>query len=391
MLKKILIADDSESIRKYLAQVLGELSSAELTFAKDGLEALELVDSGFQPDLALIDINMPRLDGVQLLRCLSERKKSFPIVIISGLSRHLISSIEKLSRHYQLNLLGTIGKPIDVSALGRILGRLENDGKVQAKVPQMRTYEILRAIDDGGLEPWFQPQIDLSKRELVGLEVLCRLRDKKKGIVPADQFIETMERSDLIKQVTLELVRDALKKVSMLSTQVNEFTTSFNFSAKMFDDEAFVSEFINVINDSPVPNELIIVEITETSMASRPLKELEGASRIAIAGCGLSIDDFGCGSATFDRLHSLPFTELKIDKKYLPTGNMREADRALLESTINMARRLGMQVVVEGVESYAQWEMVQHLGCERAQGFFISAAMPYSGVSAWIDGWRART
>lgn len=391
MLKKILIADDSESIRAYLAQVLGELSSAELIFAEDGQAALDLVDEGLKPDLALIDINMPRLDGVQLLRCLSERKQTFPIVIISGLSRHLISSIEVLSRQYQLNLLGTIGKPIDVSALGRILGRLEQDGKASAKAPQMRTYEILRAMEQGGLEPWFQPQIDLNKRELVGLEVLCRLRDRKKGIVPPNQFIETMERSDLIKQVTLELVRDALDKVSNLREHTSEFTTSFNFSAKMFDDEAFVSEFIDLINDSSVPNELVIVEITETSTAAKPLSELEGASRIAIAGCGLSIDDFGCGSATFDRLHSLPFTELKIDKKYLPTKEMSEADRALLESTINMARRLGMQVVVEGVETYAQWEMVQHLGCERAQGFFISAAMPYSSVCSWIEGWRART
>ena len=391
MLKEILIADDSESIRDYLASVLGELSTAKLTFAEDGIEALALIDGGYRPDLALVDINMPRMDGVQLLRCLSERKEAFPIVIISGLSRHLISSIEQLSRHYRLNLVGSIGKPIDVSALGRILGRLDVDDKSLAKPQQMRTYEILRAIEQGGLEPWFQPQIDLNKRELVGLEVLCRLRDQRKGIVPADQFIETMERSDLIKHVTLELVRDALDKVSSLTGRSSEFTTSFNFSAKMFDDDAFVSEFIDVINHSSVPNERIIVEITETSMASKPLKELEGAARIAIAGCGLSIDDFGCGAATFDRLHSLPFTELKIDKKYLPTESMTEADRALLESTINMARRLGMQVVVEGVESYAQWEMVQHLGCERAQGFFISAAMPFSGINAWMNGWRERT
>lgn len=391
MLQSILVADDSPSIREYLRSVLLDLTGVEARLAVDGKDALDIVDGGFHPDVALFDINMPRLDGVQLLRMLSERQVDFPIIIISGLSRHLISAIEKLSAEYRLNLVGSIGKPVDVEALKAILSRVTSKKEIVASSPQLKTYEILRALEQGEVEPWFQPQIDLNKRELVGVEVLCRIRHKRLGLVTPDRFIETMERSDLIKHVTLELVKDTLQKIETLPVARSEFTTSFNFSAPLFDDEAFVDEFIQVINQSSVPNDSIIVEITETSASSRPLKELETASRIAIAGCGLSIDDFGCGQATFDRLYSLPFTELKIDRKYLPVDNMEEADRALLESTVNMARRLGMQVVVEGVESYAQWEMVQHLGCERAQGFFISAAMPFSALGAWIKSWEAKT
>lgn len=391
MLEKILVADDSPSIRDYLGATLFDITGVKPLIVKDGQEALEAIEGGFKPDIALFDINMPRLDGVQLLRALSERDASFPIIIISGLSRQLISAIEKLSSEYRLNVVGTIGKPVDVSVLKTILARVDQNEEYLPSEPQLKTYEILRAMEQGELEPWFQPQIDLQKRELVGLEVLCRIRHKDLGLVTPARFIETMERSDLIKHVTIELVQDALKKIESLPAQSTPYSISFNFSAKLFDDDKFVDEFIGIINRSPVPNEAIIVEITETAVASIPLKELEGASRIAIAGCGLSIDDFGCGQATFDRLHSLPFTELKIDRKYLPVENIEEADRALLESTVNMARRLGMQVVVEGVESYAQWEMVQHLGCERAQGFFISAAMPISGLNGWIESWQART
>ncbi len=391
MLEKILIADDSASIREYLSGVLKELTGVESELAVDGREALDIIEGGFKPDLALFDINMPRLDGVQLLRMLSEQKADFPIIIISGLSRHLISAIEKLTAEYRMNLIGTIGKPVDVEALKAILARISDQKTGDVSAPQLKTYEILRAMKQGEIEPWFQPQIDLNKRELVGVEVLCRIKHKRLGLVTPDRFIETMEKSDLIKYVTLALVEETLEKIQTLPLKRSDFTTSFNFSAKLFDDEAFVDQFIEIINESPVSNDSIIVEITETHASSRPLKELETATRIAIAGCGLSIDDFGCGQATFERLYSLPFTELKIDRKYLPVENMEEADRALLESTVNMARRLGMQVVVEGVESYAQWEMVQHLGCERAQGFFISAAMPFSALGQWIESWEART
>ena len=391
MIKNILVADDSASIRQYLSVVLKELTDVEPTLAVDGREALDIIEDGFTPDVALFDVNMPRLDGVQLLRMLSERKANFPIIIISGLSRHLISAIEKLSAEYRLNLVGSIGKPVDIEALRTILGRVERKRETEVKAPQLKTYEVVRALEQGDIEPWFQPQIDLTKRELAGLEVLCRIQHKRLGLVTPDHFIETMERSDLIKSVTLELVAESLKKVETIFANRPSLTISFNFSAPLFDDEVFVNQFIDLINASPVNNNSIIVEITETHASSRPLKELETAARIAIAGCGLSIDDFGCGQATFDRLYSLPFTELKIDRKYLPVENMEEADRALLESTVNMARRLGMQVVVEGVESYAQWEMVQHLGCERAQGFFIAAAMPFSALGQWIESWEAKT
>jgi EAL domain-containing protein (putative c-di-GMP-specific phosphodiesterase class I) len=334
---------------------------------------------------------MPKLDGAQLLRHLAELNFKTPIVIISGLSRQVIGAIEKLSTEYHLNVVGTIGKPIDLHSVESILDRIEDNAHNREQAAEIKTYEVLDALKKGSVEPWFQPQVELQRRKLVGFEVLCRIRHKRQGLLLPADFMHTLERSDLIRVVTIRLFEMALQDFLSLPDDLQHLTISFNLSAKLFDSDTFIDSLLRLINDSPVANERIIIEITETTVASTPLKELEGTARLAIAGCGLSIDDFGSGKATLERLHALPFSELKIDQQYLPKQQITEAQRALLESTISMARRLGMKVVVEGVESFQQWELVQHLGCELAQGYFIAAPMPFEQVPAWIDQWQSKT
>jgi len=391
VLKRILVVDDSTSIREFLVLLLTEQTGAEITCCSDGREAMDIIQAGYTPDLALFDLNMPRLDGVQLLRELSIHKFQSPIVIISGLSRQIIGAIEKLSQEYQLNVIGTIGKPIDQTAIAEVLERLEDEAQLVDTTDEIKTYEVLEALKEGKVEPWFQPQVELQKRKLVGFEVLCRIRHHRHGLMTPGTFMNTLERSDLIRVVTLELFELALTKIHGLPVNQQDFNVSFNISAKLFDSESFIDELIELINKSPVSNERITIEITESTLASIPIKELEGTARLAINGCSLSIDDFGSGKATFDRLHALPFSELKIDQQYMPRKKITEAQRALLESTIAMARRLGMKVVVEGVETFYQWELVQHLGCEMAQGYFIAPPMPFEQIEGWIGQWVGKT
>ncbi len=391
MLKNILVADDSPSIRNFLVALLEQKTEATIQTALDGKDALEVILSSPPFDLALIDLNMPIMDGVQLLKRLAELQFSAPIVIISGLSRQILGAIEKLSKEYRLNVVGTIGKPIDVSAVEHILTQLTNHERHRTVVEEIKTYEILDALQNGKVEPWFQPQVELIRRRLVGFEVLCRIRHKRHGLMLPQQFMQTLEKSELIQVVTFELFKQAITRFCSLPDAYQQCTLSFNLSATLFDSETFIEQLIQLIHDSPMANERIMMEITETTIATKPLNELEGTARLAIAGCGLSIDDFGSGKATLERLHSLPFSELKIDQQFLPKTQISEAQRALLESTINMARRLGMKVVVEGVETFHQWELVQHLGCEMAQGYFIAAPMPFESVAEWINQWQSLT
>ena len=390
-MKKILVADDSTSIREYLIAMLESQTEAQVVGAEDGLVALEMIKRGYTPDLALLDLNMPRMDGVQLLRQLADLNFTAPIVLISGLSRQIIGAIEKLSHEYRLNVVGSIGKPIDEGAVADMLERLNERQQKKKVVEEIKTYEVLDALKKGKVEPWFQPQVELQRRRLVGFEVLCRIRHKRHGIMLPGMFMATLERSELIRVVTFELFDQALHDLAALPKSMSDLTISFNMSAKLFDNEEFIDNLIELINQSPVANERIIIEITETTVANTPLKELEGTARLAISGCSLSIDDFGSGRATFERLHALPFSELKIDQQYLPQNAITESQRALLESTISMARRLGMKVVVEGVETFRQWELVQHLGCENAQGYFIAYPMPFTELGPWIEHWQNRT
>ena len=138
-----------------------------------------------------------------------------------------------------------------------------------------------------------------------------------------------------------------------------------------------------------VSPEKIIVEITETGVAREELIYLEIVARLRMKGFALSVDDFGTGMSSLQRLEALPFGELKIDRQFVDGAHKNAAKRAILQASIGLAKTLGQKSVAEGVERREDWDILKQCGCDLAQGYFIAKPMPDQDLPNWIKSWSA--
>ncbi len=131
------------------------------------------------------------------------------------------------------------------------------------------------------------------------------------------------------------------------------------------------------------------LEVTETIAMTDLAHALENLARLRLKGFGLSIDDYGLGYSSLQQLSRIPFTELKIDQSFVKSATDQQSHRAILESSVEIAAKLGLKVVAEGIESRSDWDLLKSLGCDLAQGYFIARPMEAAKIPDWAARWTA--
>jgi EAL domain-containing protein (putative c-di-GMP-specific phosphodiesterase class I) len=162
-----------------------------------------------------------------------------------------------------------------------------------------------------------------------------------------------------------------------------------NLSPSMLSDVALPDRFARMAADLSLPPEAIVFEITETGVAQEERIYLEIVTRLHLKGFSLSIDDFGTGHSSLQKLEALPFTELKVDRQFVHGAHRNVAKRAILEASLGLARSLGMKTVAEGVELKEDWDLLKQLDCDVVQGFFVSKPLAHTDVLPFTTSWRA--
>jgi len=156
----------------------------------------------------------------------------------------------------------------------------------------------------------------------------------------------------------------------------------------MLSDVALPNRFADLAASFAVSPEKIIFEITETGVAREELIYLEIVTRLRMKGFSLSVDDFGTGMSSLQRLEALPFGELKVDRQFVDGAHRNPAKLAILQASIGLAKTLGQKSVAEGVERKEDWEILKQCGCDLAQGYFIAKPMPDSDLPGWAKSWK---
>lgn len=390
---RCLVLDDSLAITALLGTILRDECQLRDVYTSNSVEhTLQLLDEGVELDLIFLDLNMPGVDGIEFLRLLKQRSQKVSIVLISGTSPKVIKTVERLVKLHKLDFVGSIPKPITVTAVMELMQRyqeLQQRGyKARVFINKIKVYELLRAIEEQQFQVYFQPIIDVQSRKLYSVEALLRLHHPSRGIIYPDQFVAELESTDLIRPVTLYVIDETLKQWRHWHDKGIHTHVSLNISAGMLGTLEIPEYLLGKLEEFQVPASSVILEVTETGLAEDFSAVLEVLGRLSINGFKLSIDDFGAGFSTIERLQYLPFSSVKIDKQFMLELHHDESRRAAMESSIAMARRLGMQVVVEGVESLAMWDVACHIGADFMQGFFIGHPMQAEAFEAWYSSWR---
>jgi EAL domain-containing protein (putative c-di-GMP-specific phosphodiesterase class I)/DNA-binding NarL/FixJ family response regulator len=384
----VLVLEDHGFQRRMALRMLAELGVARVDEASDGAAALALLEQlPSPPDLVLVDLDMPGMDGIEFIGHVAERHLARAIALVSAMDPALINSVQTVAREYGLHVLGSIEKPMTTEKLEATLHSYEEQLQeiVEEEIITTDADEVRTALAEGAIEPWFQPQVELLNGRVLAVEVLARWKRDGRIVRPM-QFVPVLERAGLGRELTDAMLVQACHWKRQWDKADLRLQVGINVSHATLVDPAVADHFQALVKAHGVEPGAIMFEITESAlMADRGLSVL---ARLRLKGFGLSIDDFGTGYSSLAQLSEVPFTELKIDRGFVSGAPRQPRKRAVIEASLVLARKLKLSVVAEGVEAVDEWQMLSALGCDAAQGFLISKAVPGAELAEVIARWR---
>ena len=393
---EFLVVNDEQFICNLIIRILGTMGvDAERTSScSSGEEAVNYLNAlaGEPPDFVLCDLNMPDMDGVEFLRHLAARSYDGGIILISGEDKRILKAAEDLARAHDLHFLGALSKPVTPADLGALLSTFtpERARRGARRHVEVGADDLREAIANRDITVVFQPKVSVKTGELIGVETLARWTHSDKGFVPPDVFVHVAEENGMIDDLTNLIVELAISQAGEWLADGLDLKVAVNLSVDNLNNLELPEFLIGLAETAGMNPHRLVLEVTESRLMEDILKPLEILTRLRIKGLELSIDDFGTGHSSLEQLKRIPFTELKIDRAFVNGAAGEPATRAILETAVDLAKRLEMSIVAEGVEDQEDWDLVASLGCDLVQGYFVSKPMEGAEIAAWRES-RAGT
>ena len=248
--------------------------------------------------------------------------------------------------------------------------------------------ELRSAVEQDQLRLYLQPRVDLKTGAVIGAEALVRWQHPERGMVQPMKFIPFAEQTGFVRHLTAWMIDRCAQLMRHYARLGIELKLSVNLSTRDLLDHDLPEKLKKLIDSQGMDPALLCLEITESAIMSDPERALQTLAQLHGLGFHLSIDDFGTGFSSLAYLKSMPVDELKIDKSFVLNMERDARDAKIVRSTIDLAHNLGLSVVAEGVESAKAWKLLQALGCDEGQGFFIAKPMPEAVFANWVSEWR---
>ena len=244
--------------------------------------------------------------------------------------------------------------------------------------------QLRRGIEDGELVLHYQPKVDLGTGRVAGVEALVRWEHPERGLLGPDTFVPLAEQTGLMKSLTAHVLEEALRQTAAWCDAGLLIRMAVNVSARDLHDDTFCNRVREALDRTGVPASFLELELTERVVMADPERALENLTALSRLGVRLSLDDFGTGYSSLAYLRRLPVTEIKIDKSFVLRMDVDDEDATIVRSTIDLAHGLGLRVLAEGVETAETWQRLSDLGCDAAQGYFLSRPHPAAVVTDWL-------
>lgn len=244
--------------------------------------------------------------------------------------------------------------------------------------------ELRYAIEHNELTLYYQPKIHMESRRVIGVEALVRWKHPHRGMIPPDDFIPLAERSGLIKPLTQWVLSTALDQIRLWEEAGFQLSVAVNLSARNLLDAQLPDHLEELLRRTGARPNRLELEITESTIMIDPIRALDILTRLHLMGVPLAIDDFGTGYSSLGYLKRLPVSAVKVDKSFVKNMEANDNDAVIVRSTIELAHNLGLQVIAEGVETSYLWDRLTGLGCDAAQGYYISQPVPADALSRWF-------
>jgi EAL domain-containing protein (putative c-di-GMP-specific phosphodiesterase class I) len=388
----ILVVDDDGEVGEFVCAVAQGMGY-QCTATTDATTFLEKLAADIT--LVLLDLMMPGMDGIELLRLLGKRRCKAGIVLMSAVGKRIVESAEQLALVLDLSVVGHLQKPFLLGELEAVLQRFPAPEASPAVHPihlfAIQKPELQGAIEHNEFVVYYQPQVDIKTGCVSGVEALVRWQHPKRGLIFPESFIGRMEKFGLIDELGWIVANCGMSEVGQFANGDGKtLKLSLNASVNSLRDLNFPDILVSIAKKHGVSPEDVTIEITETGLIREPVRTLDILTRLRMKKVKLSIDDFGAGYAMMQQFRNIPATELKIDKSFVQQMMDNDRDRIMVQKTIEMGHELGLQVMAEGVETQEQLDLLRSNGCDSAQGYLFSRPIPAGEMVNWLHMFRAR-
>ena len=248
--------------------------------------------------------------------------------------------------------------------------------------------ELAAALSGDGIEVHYQPKADARTRRIVGVEALVRWRRADGRLAPPSEFVGPAEHAGLSRELTRRVVGLALAQVRRWHDAGYELQMAINTTVADLLDATFPDEIAAALARHGVPAEALVLEVTESSVLADPERISAVMTRLRALGVELSLDDFGTGYSSMAHLKALPVGELKIDRSFVSRMCSDSTDAAIVYALIQLARKLNIRLVAEGVEDRWTWDALRVLDCDLVQGYLISRPLPAAEIELQLESQR---
>lgn len=379
---RLLCLDDDPDISQLLAHIAGE-AGFQCELAPSASTFLDKLGE-FQPEVVTLDLQVPDMDGIEVLRQISERQLDCAIVLITGMDRRTIGAAEYYAGSLSLRVIGTLQKPFEPNELVNLLS------EARSLRQPLSVDDFALAIENRELVVHYQP---VARREKDGwvvdsVEALLRWNHPHRGKLMPHDFLELVTQEGLNRQMTDYVIKEGLEQLRGWHAASLDLGLRVNLSAALITDVEFPDRLETALIAHEIPASCLTIEVNETGMLAGHAETIDILTRLRLKSIGLAIDDFGIGYSSLTQLFRMPFSEMKIDRSLIGRAAESREGRVAVEALIELAHKLGLTVCAEGVETQAGIEVLWDAGCDAVQGFFVSQALPAREVASALRRWH---
>lgn len=369
----VLIVDDDPIFTEIARDVMASLGVSSVSTASDGEEAISELESAGKPfGLIILDLNMPNQDGLAFLRAAANCQYNGHIVVSSGEDDAIIEAAQNIARMLDLNVVGSVKKPIDLAEMSKVLKRCE---EASTSLHPPRGSMDVQSVTNDKIVPYYQPQYRAKDQSLRGAEALSRIITEDGLAVAPGEFFGKISHTPRAYQVAISTVRKVFADLSAWQFSNLACDVAINLDASILEQD-IAPAFDALSKEFGISPANVIIELTETALPKDSIRLIETIARLRMMGYGIALDDFGTGTSNFDLLQRLPITELKIDMSIIQAMENNSISAEFFKTAMKAAGSLDLTTVAEGIETEAQFRTVRDQGVDVVQGYLFDKAMP---------------
>jgi EAL domain-containing protein (putative c-di-GMP-specific phosphodiesterase class I)/FixJ family two-component response regulator len=375
------VVDDDADVRRFMAFSLQRSGLDAQDYRS--IEEMDTALSQEHPDLIFLDVWLDGSDAVDAIRVLERHRYEGYVQLISGRDATMVENVRRLGKGRQLHMLPVLQKPFRPAEVRNIVQKV-NSGYAKAQDSHRRSelqldwlpaakVALSEALEQGWVELWYQPKLDIQRNRVAGAEGLVRVRHPVHGLILPGAFLPEAEEASIVALTELVIIK-ALRDWHHMSHSEHVMRLAVNAPVSAL-SQVNIPELIREHAPTTPRWPGLIIEVTENEVIQDILLAQEIATQLSLYNVSLALDDFGAGYSSFARLRALPFHELKLDRSFVKNCATDRTNEGISKTIIDLAHRLGILAVAEGVESGSDLLSLYQMGCDIAQGFHLAPPM----------------